>query len=512
MSHPGTRPIPKPRSGNTNYYSPKNLSKQKVVSKVKSKGKAKAKMGVKDYVTERPRSSNSLEIDDLDAASRRLLILQTGGTIDKVYPKSQMGYNFEICEPAVERIFQRVRPAFDVEIETICRKDSQDLTTGDRQAIIKAIEESPCKTYQLENLCKNLDHSAIEFYSFVIVYTTFFLFLCSRKEIIITHGTDTIGETAKIIDDSGIGQGKSIVLTGSILPEVFKDSDADFNIGCAIGILQLAPLDTVMVVMSGCAYNVDNFARDEAGRFVGLGLIGEDYAVENDSVFEESSIPPIRPIMLRLESTSGKSSRPSSGIGLVFLEATQAERNPEVPGFEIARIIPFSLAAKDGRLVQGDVIITINGIDIRGYDWDHFSIVEKYMTHHHIRLFDVTKREATEVFLPFGKDIASIGVTIAFDQTGAYVETVAPNAMNEVVEGQRILKVNGIEIAGAQPKKLIRKALSGVHLCVVRESDVWEDQVCVNDMSPEATSTNTFDSFQTLDSNTEDDIEDDKGC
>ena len=61
------------------------------------------------------------------------------GTIDKDYPKSVGGYAFEIGEPAVQKILCRARLAIQVEYVTVCRKDSQDITDGDRYYIILRI-------------------------------------------------------------------------------------------------------------------------------------------------------------------------------------------------------------------------------------------------------------------------------------------------------------------------------------------------------------------------------------
>ena len=60
-----------------------------------------------------------------------VLFIQTGGTIDKEYPKTVGGYNFEIGEePAVTRILTKIRPSvgFDYTTTTVCRKDSQEIT------------------------------------------------------------------------------------------------------------------------------------------------------------------------------------------------------------------------------------------------------------------------------------------------------------------------------------------------------------------------------------------------
>ena len=69
----------------------------------------------------------------------------------------------------------------------------------------------------------------------------------SQTRIIITHGTDTMGETAAAL--AGIS-GKTIVLTGAMLPEKFRDSDADFNLGMAIAAVRLSP-PGVYVALNG---------------------------------------------------------------------------------------------------------------------------------------------------------------------------------------------------------------------------------------------------------------------
>jgi len=130
----------------------------------------------------------------------KILIIQTGGTIDKDYPRTTKGYAFEITTPAAERILKRVKPHFDYEIVPLLQKDSLDMTDKDRQKIRELCIESPC------------------------------------RKIIITHGTDTMDNTAHSL--TGIA-GKTIILTGAFLPERFKDSDADFNMGMAVCAIQI---------------------------------------------------------------------------------------------------------------------------------------------------------------------------------------------------------------------------------------------------------------------------------
>jgi len=153
----------------------------------------------------------------------KILFIQTGGTIDKDYPKSTKGYSFEIDEPAIKRILEKVKPNFDFEITSLLRKDSLDITDIDRQKILQE--------------CINSD----------------------SEKIIITHGTDTIIETAKYL--SAV-KNKLIILTGALKPERFKDSDAEFNLGIAIGAVNVLK-NGVYIAMSGRVIPINIVKRDE---------------------------------------------------------------------------------------------------------------------------------------------------------------------------------------------------------------------------------------------------------
>ena len=143
----------------------------------------------------------------------KLLFIQTGGTIDKDYPSGDdnHGYGFEITTPAFERILQRVNPSFDYETKMVLQKDSLDITDEDRQAILAACKES------------------------------------LADKIVITHGTDTMIKTAELLAQL---TDKTIVLTGAMLPELFKHSDADFNLGSAVG-AAMALKPGVYITMNG---------------------------------------------------------------------------------------------------------------------------------------------------------------------------------------------------------------------------------------------------------------------
>ena len=58
-----------------------------------------------------------------------------------------------------------------------------------------------------------------------------------HDKILITHGTDTMIETAQFLSDKI--KNKTVLLCGALKPEAFKNSDADFNIGCAVGALNV---------------------------------------------------------------------------------------------------------------------------------------------------------------------------------------------------------------------------------------------------------------------------------
>jgi len=159
----------------------------------------------------------------------KITFIQTGGTIDKDYPKTIGGYAFEISEPAVIRILEKLNPSFEYEIISVCRKDSQDITEDDREKIYVT--------------CKGLENN----------------------KIIITHGTDTLSETAEKLRDI---KDKVIILTGSFKPEKFTDSDASINVGVAIGAVSILN-DGVYIVMNGRIYLWNKVKRDsKTGKFI----------------------------------------------------------------------------------------------------------------------------------------------------------------------------------------------------------------------------------------------------
>ena len=153
-------------------------------------------------------------------------IFTTGGTIDKVYFDAQSTY--EVGDPQVVDILHEANVTLAWELETLFRKDSLELTDEDRAVIVENVRQESC------------------------------------PRILITHGTDTMIETARALQ--GI-EGKTIVLVGSLSPARFKRSDAEFNIGFALAAVQTLP-PGVYIAMNGRIFTPDRVRKNrEANRF-----------------------------------------------------------------------------------------------------------------------------------------------------------------------------------------------------------------------------------------------------
>jgi L-asparaginase len=156
----------------------------------------------------------------------KVKIFTTGGSIDKFY--STLKSTFVVGEPQVQSVLQEAKVTLDVEIESLLKKDSVDITQDDRLAIFEKVASDP------------------------------------NRHIIITHGTDTMIPTAK--DLSSIAD-KVIVFTGAMQPAAFKQTDAAFNIGCAIMAVQTLPEGTY-VVMNGKVFDPNKISKNlELNRF-----------------------------------------------------------------------------------------------------------------------------------------------------------------------------------------------------------------------------------------------------
>ncbi len=155
-----------------------------------------------------------------------LKILCTGGTFDKVYYDALSDY--QIGEPQVEWILKQAGVNFSYEIESILKKDSLEITDEDRKHIVAKVQAEPC------------------------------------DKIVITHGTDTMVETAQALKDV---THKTVVLVGAMQPARFKDSDAIYNIGFATSAASILSLG-IYIAMNGQLFNADEVKKNrEAGRF-----------------------------------------------------------------------------------------------------------------------------------------------------------------------------------------------------------------------------------------------------
>lgn len=138
-----------------------------------------------------------------------LLIVTTGGTIDKVYFDDKS--DFQVGEPQIGRILQELGVAFRFSVIGLLRKDSLHINQADRELLRDAIAAQP------------------------------------MKHVLVTHGTDTMVETARVLATI---PDKTIVLTGALNPARFRGSDAEFNIGTAVGAVQSLPAG-VYIAMNG---------------------------------------------------------------------------------------------------------------------------------------------------------------------------------------------------------------------------------------------------------------------
>ncbi len=155
-----------------------------------------------------------------------ILILTTGGTIDKIYFDAKSTY--EVGPPNISTILAELNLSISYRIVSILRKDSLDLTDQDRQMIHDQAAKS------------------------------------EEKRILITHGTDTMVETARKLQTIS---SKTIVLTGALEPALFKTSDALFNIGCGLTAVQTLA-SGVYIAMSGGVFRWDNVRKNlQSNRF-----------------------------------------------------------------------------------------------------------------------------------------------------------------------------------------------------------------------------------------------------
>ena len=157
-----------------------------------------------------------------------IAILTTGGTFDKIYFDANSEYS--IGEPCISSILDEGNVTSEFSIKSILKKDSLDINQKERELIKKSVIE------------------------------------CEEERIIIIHGTDTMVETAKFLEEI---KDKTIVLTGSMQPARFKKTDAIFNSGFAFA-AALSLENGIYIAMNGRIFNSNNVRKNiDLGRFEG---------------------------------------------------------------------------------------------------------------------------------------------------------------------------------------------------------------------------------------------------
>ena len=153
-------------------------------------------------------------------------ILCCGGTIDKVYFDAKSSY--QVGEPAAAAVFARARAVLPP-LKSLLKKDSLEMDEKDRAAVAAAVKNSPA------------------------------------KRLLICHGTDTMAKTARAA--AAACKDKTAVFVGAFLPAVFRESDADFNLGFALAAAQTLP-PGAYIAMNGKIIPAAKAEKNiKAGRF-----------------------------------------------------------------------------------------------------------------------------------------------------------------------------------------------------------------------------------------------------
>jgi L-asparaginase len=160
-------------------------------------------------------------------------VFVTGGTFDKEYNEVTGSLAFK--DTHLPEMLRLGRSRVDVSLRTLMMIDSLEMTAADRALIVEQCRQS------------------------------------AESRILITHGTDTMVETAAALAAAvPAAAGKTIVLTGAMIPYAFGSSDGLFNLGSALSFVQVLP-SGVYVAMNGRCFEWDNVRKNkETGVFEGL--------------------------------------------------------------------------------------------------------------------------------------------------------------------------------------------------------------------------------------------------
>jgi L-asparaginase len=157
----------------------------------------------------------------------QIRLLVTGGTFDKEYDELSGQLFFK--DTHVHEMLRLARADLDLEIRTLMMVDSLEMTDQDRDLILQNCLEP------------------------------------GRERIVVTHGTDTMPETARYLGERTTD--RTIVLTGAMIPYTFGSSDGLFNLGCALAFVQVLP-PGVYVAMNGRCFDWRTVMKNRSiGRF-----------------------------------------------------------------------------------------------------------------------------------------------------------------------------------------------------------------------------------------------------
>ena len=149
-------------------------------------------------------------------------IFITGGTFDKEY--NELTGELYFKDTHMSDLLEMGRSQVDVEIRTLMMVDSLEMNEEDRSLIV--------------HQCNN----------------------CDETQIVITHGTDTMAETAAILSKQV--KNKTVILTGAMIPIKFGSSDGLFNLGSALAFAQTLPVG-VYIAMNGRYFHANNVRKNK---------------------------------------------------------------------------------------------------------------------------------------------------------------------------------------------------------------------------------------------------------
>jgi L-asparaginase len=153
----------------------------------------------------------------------QIKVFVTGGTFDKEY--NELDGTLFFKETHLQEMLRRGRCRLDLDIQTLMLIDSLEMSDADRDKIRESCQR------------------------------------CDADRIVITHGTDTMEVTAKVLGEAIAD--KTVVLVGAMIPYKFGSSDGLFNLGSALAFAQSLP-HGVYVAMNGLYFTWDNVKKNKA--------------------------------------------------------------------------------------------------------------------------------------------------------------------------------------------------------------------------------------------------------